>query len=152
MAKKNTTTAKVENAQIENVKNEVTQIEKSFEEQMAELNQMFGITDIPIIKDRTLGEIFTKWLEKNPKITPLLNREQLAIMSNFYRENKDMFVSGSLDGLEVKALLDLIDIVYKIFEVEKEDENLSISEIITIFNYLIPQIQKSFRSKLFNQN
>lgn len=125
---------------------EAPQVEKSFEEQTAELNKMFGIESILEIKDRTLGEIFTKWREKNPKITPILNREQLAVMVTFFRKNKNTLVNKNTNEAEFKVALDLIDDIYKVFEVSEEDQDLSVGEIMSVFNFLMPQVQKSFRS------
>jgi hypothetical protein len=134
MAKKLTATAQIENAQIE----------KSFEEQIAELNSHFEIKED---KDRTLLEIFTDW-----KVSPVLERNQTKKALTWIKANfKDIEkitkqdqtldnVFGSLDFIEKfeTFILDLYGI--------KTPQNLSMKELGNIINFLMPQIQKSFRA------
>jgi len=144
MAKKLTTTAKVENAQIENVKNEVTQIEKSFEEQMAELNAHFKIKEN---KDRTLLEIFTEW-----KVSPVLAREQTQKALKWIKENLKDIEKMTKQDQTVDNVFENLDFInnFESFVLDlygiKTPQNLSMKELGNITNFLMPQIQKSFRA------
>jgi uncharacterized protein YfbU (UPF0304 family) len=133
MAKK-TTTAPVE----------ISQVEKSFEEQMAELNAHFGIKED---KDRTLLEIFTDW-----KVSPVLERNQTKkalewIKANFKDIEKITKQDQNLDN--VFESLDFIE-KFETFILDlygiKTPQNLSMKELGNIINFLKPQIEKSFRA------
>jgi uncharacterized protein YfbU (UPF0304 family) len=134
MAKKNTNTASVE----------ISQVEKSFEEQMAELNAHFGIKED---KDRTLLEIFTDW-----KVSPVLERNQTKkalewIKANFKDIEKITKQDQNLDN--VFESLDFIE-KFETFILDlygiKTPQNLSMKELGNIINFLKPQIEKSFRA------